>query len=458
MTEKKPMHIHILGVCGSFMGGLAAIANQAGYKVTGCDEGIYPPMSLQLQSMGIDLIEGWGIEQLDLNPDLYVVGNVVSRGNTLMEEILNRNLPYVSGPQWLHESVLASKWVLAVAGTHGKTTTTAMLAKILDYAGLNPGFLVGGVPIDFGVSSRLAQSDFFVIEADEYDTAFFDKRSKFLHYRPRTAVLNNLEYDHADIFPNLDAIETQFHHFVRTVPSNGALIVNQDSPALRRVTERGCWSEVIPFGGAESWSYRQLNNGAHIEILHNGVIQGSYEPSFFGPHNLDNALAAMLAARHGGVPVEVGLRALEDFGGVKRRMELLGEVNKIKVYDDFAHHPTAIKATLGGVKQRYPDSRVLAVFEPRSNSMRLGHHNAHLSDSLAIADLVYCYTGGLDWNADELFASLGDAVFLSDDINVMTRLIAEDARPGDLILIMSNGGFQNIHEKVLDLLRSKPLK
>ncbi|MDA1331592.1 MAG: UDP-N-acetylmuramate:L-alanyl-gamma-D-glutamyl-meso-diaminopimelate ligase [Proteobacteria bacterium] len=452
------MHIHILGVCGTFMGGLAAIANQAGYKVTGCDEGVYPPMSLQLQSIGIDLIEGWGVEQLDLNPDLYVVGNVVSRGNPLMEEILNRNLPYVSGPHWLYESVLASKWVLAVAGTHGKTTTTAMLAKILDYAGLNPGFLVGGVPIDFGTSSRMTESDFFVIEADEYDTAFFDKRSKFLHYRPRTAVFNNLEYDHADIFPNLDAIESQFHHFVRTVPSKGALIVNQDSPALSRVTERGCWSEVIPFGGPESWSYRKLNNGEQIEILYNGAIKGSYKPRFFGAHNLDNALAALLAARHSGVPIEVGLRALEDFRGVKRRMELRGKVSKIQVYDDFAHHPTAIKTTLEGLKQRYPDARVLAVFEPRSNSMKLGHHNAYLSDSLAIADFVYCYTRGLNWNADELFASMGDAVFLSDDVNVMARSIVANACPGDFILIMSNGGFQNIQEKVLDLLRSKSIK
>ena len=458
MTKKKSMHIHILGVCGSFMGGIAAIATQAGYKVTGCDEGVYPPMSLQLQAMGIDLIEGWGAEQLDLNPDLYVVGNVVSRGNALMEEILNRNLPYVSGPQWLHESVLSSKWVLAVAGTHGKTTTTSMLAKILDYAGLNPGFLVGGVPIDFGVSSRLTSSDFFVIEADEYDTAFFDKRSKFLHYHPRTAVLNNLEYDHADIFPNLDAIERQFHHFVRTVPSKGALIVNRDSPALSRVIERGCWSEVIPFGAAESWTYRKLNNGGHIEILYNGVIKGSYDPGFFGPHNLENALAALLAARHSGVPIEIGLRALEDFGGVKRRMELRGEVNKIKVYDDFAHHPTAIKATLESVKQRYPSARVLAVLEPRSNSMRLGHHNAHLSDSLAIADIIYCYTRDLDWNAEELFVSNGDAVFLSDDVNVMARSIVKNAAPGDCILIMSNGGFQNIHEKVLSLLRSKSFK
>ena len=455
MTTKSGMHIHILGICGSFMGGLAAIAKQAGFRVTGCDEAVYPPMSLQLESMDIDLIEGWDVDQLALKPDLYVIGNVVSRGNPLMEEILNLNLPYTSGPQWLHESVLRSKWVLAVGGTHGKTTTTAMVATILDYAGLNPGFLVGGVPADFDLSSRLTESDFFVIEADEYDTAFFDKRSKFLHYHPRTLVLNNLEYDHADIFPNLEAIETQFHHLIRTVPRTGAVITNKNSVALNRVIERGCWSEVIPFGTSQYWTHQSLDYGARIELLNKNQPQGAYKPDFFGAHNLDNALAALLAAQHCGVPIEVGLRALEKFQGVRRRLELRGEVNKIKVYDDFAHHPTAIRSTITAVKQRYPGARILAVFEPRSNSMKMGHHNDSLPSSLDIADLVYCYTKGLDWNAPELFRTMDNKVSLFNDIPMMTRAIVSSALPGDFILIMSNGGFQNIHQKVLDLLGSK---
>jgi UDP-N-acetylmuramate: L-alanyl-gamma-D-glutamyl-meso-diaminopimelate ligase len=452
MTTKSETHIHILGICGSFMGGLAVIAKQAGFKVTGCDEGVYPPMSLQLESMGIDLIEGWGEDQLALEPDVYVIGNVVSRGNPLMEEILNRNLPYISGPQWLYESVLRTKWVLAVGGTHGKTTTTAMLATILDHAGLNPGFLIGGVPVDFGFSSRLTESNFFVIEADEYDTAFFDKRSKFLHYHPRTLVLNNLEYDHADIFPNLEAIETQFHHLIRTVPSSGAVITNQTSEPLNRVIERGCWSEIIPYGVTEHWMYESREPSGRVAVLNNTQLQGTYKPKFFGAHNLDNGLAALLAAQHCGVPIEIGLRGLENFCGVKRRLELRGEVKNIKVYDDFAHHPTAIKSTIKAVKQQYPDARVLAVFEPRSNSMKMGHHNESLPTSLDIADLVYCYTADLDWCAAELFSPLGNKVTLFNDISMMIRTIVNSALPGDFILIMSNGGFQNIHEKVIELL------
>ncbi len=449
------MHIHILGICGSFMGGLAAVAKQAGYKVTGCDEGVYPPMSTQLQAMGIELIEGWGLEQLKLNPDLYVVGNVVSRGNPLIEEILKSNLPYISGPQWLHEAVLKDKWVLAVAGTHGKTTTTAMLAKILDYAGMDPGFLVGGVPLDFGVSSRLSESHFFVIEADEYDTAFFDKRSKFMHYRPRTLVLNNLEYDHADIFPDLAAIETQFHHLVRTVPENGALIINQESLAIKRVIDRGLWSEAIFFGSAEHWSQRILDDAENFEIVKSGIHMGSYKPNFFGQYNLDNAIAALLAAQHSGVPLKVGLEALETFKGVKRRMELRGEVNDVKVFDDFAHHPTAIKVTLEGIKQKYPSARILAVFEPRSNSMKLGKHNDLLPESLVLADEVYCFSGDLEGDAKQVFLEMSDKVSLFDDVDVIIEAITKTARPGNIIVIMSNGGFRGIHEKLLNLM---PLK
>jgi len=456
MRTRGDMHIHILGICGSFMGGLAAIAKQAGYRVTGCDEGVYPPMSAQLQAMGIELVEGWGLEQLKVNADLYVVGNVVSRGNPLMEEILNRHLPYISGPQWLYEAVLKDKWVLAVGGTHGKTTTTAMLAKILDFAGMNPGFLVGGVPLDFSVSSRLSESHFFVIEADEYDTAFFDKRSKFMHYRPRTLVLNNLEYDHADIFPNLAAIETQFHHLVRTVPKNGALIINEESPALKRVMEQGLWSETILFGSADHWSQRMLDGDNNFEIIKSDIFVGSYKPNFFGQHNLDNALAALLAAQHSGVPIKVGLEALETFKGVKRRMELRGEVGSIKVFDDFAHHPTAIKATLEGIKQKYPLARILAVFEPRSNTMKLGEHNHSLPVSLELADMVYCFSGDLHSDAKQFFSEMGDKISLFDDVNMIIESIVEDAQPGNIVVIMSNGGFHDIHEKLLNSLRLRP--
>jgi UDP-N-acetylmuramate: L-alanyl-gamma-D-glutamyl-meso-diaminopimelate ligase len=441
------MHIHILGICGTFMGGIAAIAKQAGYRVTGCDANVYPPMSTQLEVQGIALTEGFGTEQLELQPDMFVIGNVVSRGNPLMEEILNRNLPYVSGPQWLADTLLRDKWVLGVAGTHGKTTTSSMLAWILEYAGLNPGFLIGGVPQNFGISARLTESPFFVIEADEYDTAFFDKRSKFVHYRPRTAILNNLEFDHADIFPDLAAIETQFHHLVRTVPGNGLVVNNGREESLRRVLQRGCWTPVEMFGSDEGW-----NIDADECVTLNGKPQGTLDWDLLGEHNRMNALAALGAARHAGVPVVQGLAALSKFLNVKRRMEVRGTVNGITVYDDFAHHPTAIDTTVAGLRRKAGNARILAVLEPRSNTMKLGVMKDALPGSLKAADLVFCYAGNLGWDARGALAPLGEKAVVKDDLDELIEAIAAATRSGDQVLVMSNGGFGGIHEKLLKRL------
>ena len=442
------MHIHILGICGTFMGGIAVLAKRAGYRVTGCDANVYPPMSTQLEAQGIELIEGWGIEQLKLNADMYVIGNVVSRGNPLMEEILNRNLTYISGPQWLSQALLQNKWVLAVAGTHGKTTTSSMLAWILEYANMNPGFLIGGVPQNFGVSARLTDSPFFVIEADEYDTAFFDKRSKFVHYRPRTAVLNNLEFDHADIFPDLAAIETQFHHLVRTVPGNGLIVSNGREDSLDNVLKRGCWTPVEQFGAAQGWNIDEAN---HVTL--NGKVQGTLQWDLMGEHNRMNALAALAAARHSGVPVAQGLAALAEFKNVKRRMEVRGTVNGITVYDDFAHHPTAIATTVEGLRRKVGKARILAVLEPRSNTMKLGVMKDALPGSLKDADAVFCYSANLGWDAHASLASLGNKATVTDDMNKLIEAIVAAAKPGDQILVMSNGGFGRIHEKLLKQLK-----
>jgi UDP-N-acetylmuramate: L-alanyl-gamma-D-glutamyl-meso-diaminopimelate ligase len=457
------MHIHILGICGTFMGGIAAIARQAGYRVTGCDANVYPPMSTQLEAQGIALIEGFGVEQLDLKPDMFVIGNAVSRGNPLMEEILNRGLPYISGPQWLAQNILHERWVLGVAGTHGKTTTSSMLAWILEYAGLNPGFLVGGVPQNFGISARLTDSAFFVIEADEYDTAFFDKRSKFVHYHPRTAILNNLEFDHADIFPDLASIETQFHHLVRTVPGNGLVVCNGREESLRRVLQRGCWTPVewfnstyphpnpLPSAG-EGDVVWQIDNDDRVTL--NGEPQGKLVWDLLGEHNRMNALAALAAARHAGVPVAQSLAALSKFLNVKRRMEVRGVVNGITVYDDFAHHPTAIDTTVAGLRHKAGSARILAVLEPRSNTMKLGVMKDALPGSLKDADLVFCYAGNLGWDARGALAPLGGKAVVKDDLNELIEVIAVAARPGDHVLVMSNGGFGGIHEKLLKRLQS----
>ncbi len=441
------MHTHILGICGTFMGGIAVLAKQAGHRVTGCDANVYPPMSTQLEAQGIELIEGFGSEQITLQPDIFVIGNVVSRGNPLMEEILNRNLPYISGPQWLEQNLLQDKWVLAVSGTHGKTTTSSMLAWMLEYAGLNPGFLIGGVPQNFGLSARLTDTPFFVIEADEYDTAFFDKRSKFIHYHPRTVILNNLEFDHADIFADLAAIETQFHHLVRTVPGNGLIISNGRDDSLKRVISHGCWTPVELFACADGW-----NIDADNRIAFYGEVQGELKWELMGEHNRLNALAALAAARHAGVPVAQGLAALSEFKNVKRRMEVRGVVNGITVYDDFAHHPTAIATTVSGLRAKAGSARILAVLEPRSNTMKLGVMKNSLPDSLKDADLVFCYDFNLGWDARAVLAPLGDRAIIKDKLNELTTAIVATARPGDNILVMSNGGFGGIHEKLLQRL------
>jgi len=457
------MHIHILGICGTFMGGVAALAREAGHRVTGCDAGVYPPMSDQLRALGIDLIEGYTADQLDLQPDLFVIGNVVSRGNPLMEAILNAGLPYTSGPQWLSENVLRGRHVLAVAGTHGKTTTTSMLTWILEHAGLQPGFLVGGVPQNFGVSARLGRTEPdtrpasghpFVIEADEYDTAFFDKRSKFVHYRPRTAILNNLEFDHADIFADLAAIETQFHHLVRTVPGQGRLVVNAREEALDRVLQRGCWSEVVRFGvRGDAPGLRARGEPHAFDVLRAGVLVGRVEWGLLGEHNQMNALAAIAAAEHVGVAPQLACEALSQFANVKRRLELRGEVRGISVYDDFAHHPTAIRTTVDGLRRKVgPDQRILAVFEPRSNTMKLGTMKALLPWSLEEADMAFCHSGGLEWDAAEALSPMGERAVVANNIDTLVQKVVKVARPGDQILCMSNGGFGGIHAKLLTAL------
>ncbi|HLL12320.1 MAG TPA: UDP-N-acetylmuramate:L-alanyl-gamma-D-glutamyl-meso-diaminopimelate ligase, partial [Rubrivivax sp.] len=459
------MHLHILGICGTFMGGLAALAQEAGHRVTGCDAAVYPPMSDQLRALGVELIEGFDADQLALNPDIFVVGNVVKRGNPLMEALLDAGLPYTSGPQWLAEYVLADRHVLAVAGTHGKTTTTAMLAWILEQAGLQPGFLVGGVPLDFGVSARLGRRSPtggkgtprtpFVIEADEYDTALFDKRSKFVHYRPRTAILNNLEHDHADIFPDLAAIETQFHHLVRTVPSTGRLLVNARDEALQRVLARGCWSEVQRFGTRreEPGGLCARGEAEAFDVLRGSLKLGRVEWTLLGEHNQMNALAAIGAAEHVGVAPDQACAALASFQNVKRRLELRGEAGGVKVYDDFAHHPTAMRSTVDGLRRKLGDgSRVLAVFEPRSNTMKLGTMKALLPWALEEADLSFCLQGDYGWSTREALAPMGSKAIVADSLEGLVAAVAGAARPGDHVLCMSNGGFGGIHDKLLSAL------
>ena len=459
------MHIHILGICGTFMGGLAALAREAGHRVTGCDAGVYPPMSDQLRALGIDLIEGFSADQMALTPDMYVIGNVVSRarladGNPkfpLMEAILEAGAPYTSGPQWLAEHVLQGRHVLAVAGTHGKTTTTSMLAWMLEASGLQPGFLVGGVPMNFGVSARLGAGKTFVIEADEYDTAFFDKRSKFVHYRPRTAVLNNLEFDHADIFDNLAAIERQFHHLVRTVPGSGRLVVNGLEESLDRVLHMGHWSEVRSFGAAVS-DFSAVGEPHAFDVLERGQTVARVQWALTGEHNQMNALAAIAAAQHVGVSPADAAKALGHFQNVRRRMEVRGTVAReggaITIYDDFAHHPTAIRTTLDGLRRRLGPSggRILAVFEPRSNTMKLGTMKSQLPWSLEQADLAFCHSGGLDWDAREALVPMGARASVAATIDELVRQVVSAARVGDHIVCMSNGGFGGVHTRLLTAL------
>ena len=471
------MHIHILGICGTFMGGVAALAREAGHRVTGCDAGVYPPMSDQLRALGIELIEGYGADQLALKPDMFVIGNVVSRARLadgapkfpLMEAILDAGAPYISGPQWLLENVLQGRHVLAVAGTHGKTTTTSMLAWILERAGLSPGFLVGGVPLNFGISARLGtqaagqQRSLFVIEADEYDTAFFDKRSKFVHYRPRTAVLNNLEFDHADIFDDLAQIERQFHHLVRTVPASGRVVVNGLEESLQRVLAQGCWSEVRSFGSTVS-DFTAYGEASDFEVQQRGQAVGRVRWALSGTHNQLNALAAIAAADHVGVAPRQACEALAGFQNVRRRMEVRGTVQRgggaITVYDDFAHHPTAIRTTLDGLRRQLDAAgksgqRIVAIFEPRSNTMKLGTMKSQLAWSLEHADLAICHTGGLDWNAAEALAPLGARARVAGSIDEVVAQVMAAAQPGDHLRCMSNGGFGGVHARLLAALASE---
>ncbi len=455
------MHLHIIGICGTFMGGLAQIAKAMGHRVTGCDAHVYPPMSDQLRAAGIDLVEGFEVDQLALRPDLWVVGNVARRGQPLVEALLNGRFPMVSGPQWMSQHLLGDRRVLAVSGTHGKTTTSSLAAWLLEHAGLAPGFLIGGVPEDFGCSARPgAQDGWFVIEADEYDTAFFDKRSKLLHYRAEVAIVNNLEFDHADIFPDLAAIETQFHHWIRTLPSQGHLVVNAEAPAIARVLERGCWTPVTRFLDAAGWSIGSdvtAESGFEaFSILQDGRTVAQARSPLWGPHNRANALAALLAVQACGVPWPTLLEGLSSFQGVKRRMQVRGTSGGVTVYDDFAHHPTAIATTLSGLRpQLKPGARLLAVLEPRSNTMKMGVMRVKLAESLVGADLVFGFAGGLDWPLDEALAPLGSRASSSPDFEALVAQVVSAARPGDAILVMSNGGFGGIHERLLAELSSR---
>jgi UDP-N-acetylmuramate: L-alanyl-gamma-D-glutamyl-meso-diaminopimelate ligase len=465
------MHLHVLGICGTFMGGLAALAREAGHRVTGCDQAVYPPMSDQLRALGIELIEGFDAAQLALAPDVFVIGNVVKRGNPLMEAILDAGARFTSGPQWLAENVLHGRHVLAVAGTHGKTSTTAMLAWILEAANRQPGFLIGGVPLNFGVSARLGQvlpGAPFVIEADEYDTALFDKRSKFVHYRPRTTILNNLELDHADIFPDLAAIETQFHHLVRTMPASGLVVVNARDEALQRVLQRGCYSRVQRFATKreEPGGLTARGEPDAFDVLRGSLKLGRVEWDQLGEHNQLNALAAIAAAEDLGIEPQAAAAALHDYRGVRRRLELRGQARGVRVYDDFAHHPSAMRTTIDGLKRRLEKeaaaagastqapARILAVFEPRSNTMKLGTMKARLPWALENADLAFALQGPWGWSVAEALAPMGAQAKVAESVPVLVEAIARAARPGDHVLVMSNGNFDGIHDKLLAALQS----
>ncbi len=455
------MHVHILGVCGTFMGGVAAIARAAGFRVTGSDRNVYPPMSTQLEALGIQVTEGFEASQLEPAPDMVVVGNVMTRGQPVIEALLESRIPYLSGPEWLAREVLKERWVLAVAGTHGKTTTSSLLAWILEHAGLNPGFLIGGVPANFGVSARLGAAPFFVIEADEYDTAFFDKRAKFVHYRPRTVVLNNLEFDHADIYPDVAAIQRQFHHLVRTVPGSGRIVWNAADPLLQETLQMGCWTPLEGFARTPRpdalWRGQGSGDFSSFEVLEGERSCGTVAWSLIGAHNMENAVAAIAAARHAGVPVARSIAALGEFQGIARRMQLRGEVRGVRVYDDFAHHPTAIATTIDGLRKRIGAARMIAVLEPRSHTMRMGVHQQTLGPSLAGADQVWLYApADLGWDLSVVAASLGARGHVSATVDALAAELAAAARPGDHVLVMSNGGFGGLHGKLLTALGAKP--
>jgi len=451
------MHLHILGICGAFMGGVALLARALGHKVTGSDTNVYPPMSTQIEQAGIGLMEGFGTSQLRPVPDIVVVGNAMRRGIPVVEHMLDQGLPYTSGPEWLRENLLGERWVLAVAGTHGKTSASSMLAWVLEDAGLDPGFLIGGVPKNFGISARLGSSPFFVVEADEYDTAFFDKRSKFVHYRPRTLVLNNLEFDHADIFDDLAMIQRQFHHLVRTVPGTGLVIHPTGEPALDQVLAMGCWTPRETVGDGGDWQFQpERPDDSRFQILLQGEPVGTLDWDQTGRYNMLNALAVLAATKHAGVLPQESIAALGRFEGIKRRMELRGERGGVRVYDDFAHHPTAIASTLEGLRKRVGTGRIIAVLEPRSNTMRMGIHQESLVISLESADLVYLFTpADLKWDPAPLFAGLGRGAALCACVDDIIDQIAAEARPGDHLVVMSNGSFGGIHQKLLDALAAR---
>jgi UDP-N-acetylmuramate: L-alanyl-gamma-D-glutamyl-meso-diaminopimelate ligase len=482
LNNNKPMHIHILGICGTFMGGIAALAKEMGYRVSGCDANVYPPMSSQLQELGIELLQGYHIQHLDNEPDIVIIGNTMSRGNVMVEYILDRNISYTSGPQWLLENVLKDKWVLAISGTHGKTTTSSMLAWILEYAHMNPGFLIGGVPQNFSSSARLGESPFFVIEADEYDTAFFDKRSKFVHYRPRTLVINNLEFDHGDIFNNLSDIQKQFHHLIRMVPSNGLILSPQREEAINETLKMGCWTPVehshecrdkyyneqgseikIDDHHISGWYAEKISvDGKQFNVYFEGSLQGCVDWDLIGDFNIDNALMAIASARHAGVPSKVGIEALTDFVNTKRRFELRGEINGIQVYDDFAHHPTAITKTLLGVQNmiksasvggKSEQKRIIALLEPRSNTMKSGFHQDTLPKALSNADKVFLYQDdAIKWSMSYLKEQCSVPCVVETNIDQLVEKVVEQSEMGDIIVVMSNGGFYGIHDKILEKL------
>lgn len=449
------MHVHILGICGSFMGGIAALAKSLGHTVTGSDRNVYPPMSTQLEGLGITLTEGYDVAQFEPEPDMVIIGNAMSRGNPAVEYVLDRNLPYTSGPQWLLDNLLKDRWVLAVAGTHGKTSTSSVLAWILEFAGYTPGFLIGGVPENFGVSARIGEGNFFVIEADEYDSAFFDKRSKFVHYRPRTLVLNNLEFDHADIFDDLNAIKKQFHHLVRSVPANGLILSEKHDNNMQDVLEMGCWTtqEFI----SKDWTAQKTQaDGGRFEVYYQGQLQGEVNWSLIGDHNIHNGLMAIAAAHNVGVTTDIAIESLSEFVNVKRRMEIKGTVANITVYDDFAHHPTAIKTTVEGLKANVGVQRILAILEPRSNTMKLGIHKDQLTESWAQADEVYIFEpASLSWSIDEVARDSVAPVHPYQDVDKLVEAVVKEAQPSDHILVMSNGGFAGIHDKLLNALSAR---
>ena len=455
------MHLHILGICGTFMGGIAAIAKQMGFRVSGCDANVYPPMSTQLAQLGIELKQGYLVEHLDDEPDLIIVGNAMTRGNVMVEHVLDRKIPYTSGPQWLLDNVLKDRWVLAVSGTHGKTTTSSMLTWILQYAGMEPGFLIGGVPQNFDCSARLGNAPFFVIEADEYDTAFFDKRSKFVHYRPNTLVINNMEFDHADIFNDLGDIQRQFHHLIRMVPSNGLVLSPSGEQAITDTLAMGCWTpteySVGDHNRLSGWhAEKSVADGSEFIVSFKGEIQGRVKWALIGDFNIDNGLMAIAAARHAGVPTSVAIEALATFVNTKRRLELKGEVNQVRVFDDFAHHPTAIAKTLAGVRANVGNKRVIAILEPRSNTMKSGVHKDTLAKSLAAADMVFVYQGEqVKWSVDALIADCIQPCFISQDIAQLVADIVAKTQAGDTLVVMSNGGFGGIHDKLLSALATQ---